>query len=257
MVDLTRTWPLGLGEKRWWMAFLAALVALALALTFDGQLSRWAQSWPEAIRGALVQITPYGESDWILYPSAALFAITAVVALFVRWKLMRTLLWQFAALYGFIFIGVGLPSLIAALVKRVIGRARPQYLDEVGTLGFRWNWLDWTYQSFPSGHATTAFALATVIGFISPRWFYPGVAMAALIALSRVSMGVHYPSDIVAGAILGLLGAYFTRWLFAKRGWMFASDRAGRTVTRPMSSLKRYLTLRRRRTVRAQLPNRP
>jgi undecaprenyl-diphosphatase len=232
-------------------------VALAIAVAFDRPLSAWAQSWPEAVRGALEQITPYGESDWILYPSAGLFVLTALVALFVRWKLMRTMLWQFAALYAFFFVGVGLPSLISTLVKRLIGRARPMHFDEVGTLRFNWNWLDWTYQSFPSGHATTAFALATVIGFISPRWFYPGLALAAVIGISRISMGVHYPSDVVAGAILGLLGAYLVRWIFAKRGWIFSIDPAGRIVTRPMSSLKRYLTLKRRGTVRAQLPDRP
>ena len=256
MVDLSRTWPLGLGEKRWWETVAGTVVLLAAALVFDRQISLWAQALPQPIRDALAEITPYGESDWILYPAAFLFIITVAVALLVRWRLMRTLLWQFAGLYAFIFVGVGLPSLISTLAKRFIGRGRPSHFDDTGLFGMHWNWTDWTYQSFPSGHATTAFALAAVVGFISARWFYPALALASVIGLSRVTEGVHYPSDVVAGALLGLAGAYAVRWFFAPRGWTFSQDRKGGIVMRPMSSLKRYLALKRRDTAARRELNR-
>jgi membrane-associated phospholipid phosphatase len=257
MTDLSRPWPFGLGEKRWWLTVLAVLVLLGVALLLDRQASVFAQGWPAPVRDALDQLTPYGESGWILFPAAGLYIITAAIALFVRWKLMRTMLWQFAALYAFIFVGVGLPSLFTTIVKRLIGRARPMHFDEVGLLSFKWNVADWTYQSFPSGHATTAFALAATVGFISERWFYPALALASAIALSRLTLGVHYPSDVLTGAVVGLVGAYAVRWWFAGRRWMFESAPNGQIRARPMSSLKRYLTLKRRGTVRAQLPNRP
>lgn len=257
MVDLSSRWPLGLNEARWWLPATVALAVLVLAFIFDRELSVWAQSWPESVRGALELITPYGESDWILIPAGVLLVITAVVAFFMRWKLMRTLLLQFCALYGFIFVGVGLPSLIATIVKRIIGRGRPQHFDQFGTLSFQPNWLDWTFQSFPSGHATTAFALAGVIGFVSPRWFYPALVFAAAIALSRVSLGVHYTSDVVAGAILGLLGACAARLFFARRRWMFETTADGGVVARPMSSLRRYLRLKRRGNAPVPQLNRP
>ena len=63
------------------------------------------------------------------------------------------------------------PSVFTLIVKRFVGRGRPMHYDQTGLFGFRLNWWDWSYQSFPSGHATTAFALAAVIGFVSPRWF--------------------------------------------------------------------------------------
>ncbi len=257
MVDLTRRWPLGLGEKRWWRALVAMLAILALAVAFDHPLMVWAQRWPESVRGAFEQLTRYGESDWILIPSAALFLLTAAIALFVRWKLMRTLLWQFAALYGFIFAGVGLPSLVATLAKRAIGRGRPMHFDQYGNLSFGPNWGDWTFQSFPSGHATTAFALATVIGFVSPRWFYPALVLAAGIGISRVALGVHYTSDVVGGAILGLLGAYLVRLIFAGRRWMFEMTPARTIRTRAMSSLRRYFALKRRGSAPVPQPDRP
>ena len=58
--------------------------------------------------------------------------------------------------------------------------------------------------SFPSGHAVVAFACATVISFAVPRLRWPLFALAALVAFSRVYVGVHYPGDIAAGAVIGV-----------------------------------------------------
>ncbi len=256
MNDLSKPWPLGIGTARWWLPIIALAVLEALALGVDHEVSLWAVALPDYIRDPLTQITPYGESGWILWPAGALYVITALVALFVRWKLMRTMLWQMAALYAFIFLGVGLPSLVSTIVKRLIGRGRPMHFDETGLWGFRWNVTDWTYQSFPSGHATTAFALAAVVGFVSPRWFYPGLALAAVIGLSRITEGVHYPSDVIAGAALGLIGAYLVRWQFAGSRWLF-QRRNGTIAARPLSSLRRYLTLKRRGSAPKPPTNQP
>ena len=58
--------------------------------------------------------------------------------------------------------------------------------------------------SFPSGHATVSFACATVLALAVPRHRRPLYALAALIAFSRVYVGVHYPFDVLAGAVLGV-----------------------------------------------------
>lgn len=257
MNRLTKPWPLGLDGPRWWIAVAGALALVVAALTVDRPLSVWAQSWPEPVRDMLAQITDYGESAWILVPAGGLFVLTAAVALLVRWKLMRTMLWQFCALYAFIFIGVGLPQLVTTLMKRAISRGRPETFAETGLFGFRPNWLDWTHQSFPSGHATVAFALATVLGLLAPRWFWPALVLAAAVGVSRVGLGAHYPSDVIAGAIMGMLGAYLVRWLFARRGWMFVAAPDGAITARPLASLRRYLTLKRRGSASAPPPDRP
>lgn len=57
--------------------------------------------------------------------------------------------------------------------------------------------------SFPSGHAASAFAFATGVGHVSPALAVPLRALAALVAYSRVHTGVHYPGDVVAGALIG------------------------------------------------------
>lgn len=62
------------------------------------------------------------------------------------------------------------------------------------------------YQSFPSGHAALSAAIVTSVGLTYPRWYVlgPGAAWAAGVSLSRVYLGVHYPSDVLVGAALGV-----------------------------------------------------
>ena len=60
-----------------------------------------------------------------------------------------------------------------------------------------------TTSSFPSGHASSSFASAVVLGHLVPPLRWPLLAVAAAIAFSRVYVGVHYPLDVLAGALLG------------------------------------------------------
>ena len=75
--------------------------------------------------------------------------------------------------------------------------------------------------SMPSGHAATAFAAAVAVGLVHPRVRWPLLFLAALVAVSRVWLGVHYLTDVIAGAALGTsVAAVFSLVL-------------GRLVTRP------------------------
>ncbi|MCK9458140.1 MAG: phosphatase PAP2 family protein [Proteobacteria bacterium] len=70
--------------------------------------------------------------------------------------------------------------------------------------------------SFPSGHAQTAFAAAVYLALLFPRGAALFLALAALVGLSRVALGVHYPSDVLAGAALGS-ALSIAAFLIAKR----------------------------------------
>jgi len=76
-------------------------------------------------------------------------------------------------------------------------------------------------KSFPSSHAVNNFAVATLFAFYYRRLRYGVYGWAALVALSRVFMGVHYPSDIVGGALIGTLLCYVIvySWTAACRRW--------------------------------------
>ena len=93
------------------------------------------------------------------------------------------------------------------------------------------------YASFPSGHATTAFAALVAIGAIFPQarallWIY-----AVLIALSRVVVTAHHPSDVIAGAVVGAVGACLVRNWFAARRLGFTVGRDGSVRAMPGPSL--------------------
>jgi undecaprenyl-diphosphatase len=89
----------------------------------------------------------------------------------------------------------GLGDLTSGALKAAIPRDRPH----VHALVSRPH-----THSFPSGHATTSFACATVLACAVPRLSVPFVLLAAAVAWSRVYVGVHYPLDVLAGTALGV-----------------------------------------------------
>ncbi|WP_052726292.1 phosphatase PAP2 family protein [Devosia epidermidihirudinis] len=241
MIDLSKIWPLGLGTRRWPLFCVGVLIGLLALSQIDVWASRGAIGWPEAWRAPFFWITDYGLSDWVLIPSLVLTIafLVALLALRGRGKLVAyeaTL--EAALLSAFFFLGVGAPGLLSNLLKRLIGRGRPVEFDTNGAFSFHSVLNDWTYQSFPSGHTTTAIALAFVIGFLWPRLFGLFLLIGVVVGISRVPVGMHYPTDVFGGFFVGMVGAYLVRYLFASRGWLF-EKRDGRIIRRGFPAIKR------------------
>jgi membrane-associated phospholipid phosphatase len=111
-----------------------------------------------------------------------------------------------AALTGDAKLGATALVVSAALTettKRLVGRVRPDSGPDSGDFTGP-GWKDNTFQSFPSGHTAGAFALATVLADRHPRqkWLY--YTLATGVAFARVRKSAHYPSDVLAGAGLGI-----------------------------------------------------
>jgi undecaprenyl-diphosphatase len=92
-------------------------------------------------------------------------------------------------------------GIVTPLLKRAFGRARP--IQNEGSHSF--HPLDKHFESFPSGHATNAFAFATAVAGHYDGWVVPTIVytIASGVAASRVNDHVHFPSDVVAGALIG------------------------------------------------------
>jgi membrane-associated phospholipid phosphatase len=238
MFDLTKPWPPGLNRETCFLFVLGIAVAVLVVSQIDVPASRDAIGWPAWARAPFFWITDYGLSDWVLIPSSVVFTAAVFAGHFLR-GIKRVACYEVSMLAGFIFVGVGLPGLVANLLKRLVGRGRPDMFDELGAFSFHNIFNNWTLQSFPSGHATTAVGVAFVVGFIVPRLFGWLLAVGILIGISRVVVGAHYPSDVFAGACLGLIGAYAVRNFFATRGWLFKRRADGCIVTRPLAAIRR------------------
>jgi membrane-associated phospholipid phosphatase len=91
-----------------------------------------------------------------------------------------------------------LADLETSVGKLLIARTRPHYDPAIPVP---------TSHSFPSGHAASSFAAATVIAVLAPRLRVPAFVLAAGIAFSRVYNGVHWPSDVLVGAAVGVVTA--------------------------------------------------
>jgi len=94
-------------------------------------------------------------------------------------------------------------GIVTPIIKDIAGRARPNTNE--GTWKFHPFSTDNPHNSFPSGHATNAFAAATAIAAHSDGWIVPTIAytLATGVAFSRVNDRAHFPSDVVAGALIG------------------------------------------------------
>ena len=71
--------------------------------------------------------------------------------------------------------------------------------------------------SFPSGHTSASFAAATALYAIDRRWGTAAYILAVLIGFSRLYLGVHFPTDVLAGAVIGILAAKAAQWILEKK----------------------------------------
>jgi undecaprenyl-diphosphatase len=127
-----------------------------------------------------------------------------------------------------VILAIEVASSVDGALKSAIGRARPFVGDPRvhPSIGLPHD------PSMPSGHAMNAFAGAVLLAAVVPRARWPLLGLAALIALSRVYLGVHFPSDVIAGAILGAgLGAA-AAWLL-RRGERVLARRTRQTGSDP------------------------
>jgi membrane-associated phospholipid phosphatase len=106
-------------------------------------------------------------------------------------------------------VSAGINSVLTVALKNTVNRDRPgvTYPTQLSPL------YPLTKHSFPSGHTSSAFNTATKLTMQYPKWYVavPSFTYAALMGYSRMHAGVHYPSDVAAGALLGAGSAFISK----------------------------------------------
>lgn len=199
-----------------WTAAAGALVLAPIAhLWLDRGVADWAFS-NRLVESQLLQwTTEIGESTWWLVPSAIVFALAALRK---RRNLAR---WAFA-----MFVAVAASGLLANAAKYLVGKTRPKVWFESGEFGFHPLTYGYEFNSMPSGHATTAGAVAIVLALAFPRVAPLILPLGVALALTRVAIHAHYLSDVLAGLALGASCALatFAAW---RRRWPSSVPIAG------------------------------
>jgi undecaprenyl-diphosphatase len=187
-----------------------ALAALLLSAAYiDLEATRWAR-WPglDPLRSAFEIISEFGRGLWYV------IALLALIPLLLRTGAQRP-----ARLATLMLIALFVTGVIVQLIKPLVGRQRPKSLYDDGIDGFDWITAWYESSSFPSGHTATIAVVAAVMWIAVPRWRDMWIACVALVGVSRVLDGAHYPSDVIAGAFIGAGTTFLVARALRSRPW--------------------------------------
>jgi membrane-associated phospholipid phosphatase len=220
------------------LATIGAVLVVALMFNLDAlEIQRMptrgsAGLWPVRI------LTDFGKSEFVLWLLGA-WLLAVAVAIPLLQGPSRSRLLALGTRLQFLFLAVLVPVLAGDLIKWMVGRGRPFVGGEANAFNFAHFSGTPAYASFPSGHAITSVALAFAVSAVWPQTRVAMIVYALLIAASRLVLLAHHPSDVVAGAVVGLAGAMLVRYWFAARRLGFAIGADGTIVPRTPRASKR------------------
>jgi len=180
---------------------LALIVAIILSIAFvDHPLAVWIdqhmQPWMRVVGGWLEEA---GKSHWVLGYS--------LIAVAVAWRSWRSVAHRHIAL----FTAVAASGILANILKVIVVRPRPPLFLSQGAVDPQWFTflIDWGWNSFPSGHATTGIAIAIAGAATWPRAAWLMWVLGFSIAVGRLIYNVHFLSDVLAGILLGAVVSWW------------------------------------------------
>lgn len=155
------------------------------------------------LKNFFIKITELGDSLWyfsiILLILTVSFVGKSLKTIGVKHYLLLRNFSIFSLAY-LLFVGI-----VTQVLKHIIGRPRPNHSDFKNGFDFNFFSTDASFHSFPSGHSSTIFAIVIIISLLVPRLKMFFIFFGFIVALSRVVVGAHYTTDIIAGSLLALI----------------------------------------------------
>ncbi len=218
-----------LARRTLWLTISVALLIGILMYAVDAPTIRLMPPRGSASLWLVRVVTDFGKSAYVLWVLLAILLAVAITLPGVRGR-ARGVLIGFGTHVQYIFLSVAVSALVGDVLKGIVGRGRPFVGGEANPFNF--SHLSWSeaYASFPSGHAMTSFAVAFAVSAIWPRLRLVMFSYAVIIVLSRLVLLAHHPSDVIGGALVGLIGAMAVRQWFAARRLGFTIRQSGEIV---------------------------
>ena len=200
-----------------WLTVIGAAVVVALMFGLDAtEISMMPKRGDPSLWPARI-LTEFGKDTYVLWCLLAAMIVAAMLGPLLQGT-PRTRVLRLGIHVQYLFLAVLLPVLSAEIIKRVVGRGRPFVGGHADPFNFApFTGTETAYFSFPSAHSVTAFALAFAVGAIWPWARLPVFVYAVAIGATRLVLLAHHPSDVVGGAVIGLIGAIVVRYHFAVR----------------------------------------
>lgn len=186
-------------------SFLVTVVLVVISYYYlDRPIAAYCHTLNQRITDIFQWITMLGLSTGYLICSFILF-------LLFRFYKRRQ---DFAKRSLFLFLSIALSGIIAIIVKNILARFRPKMFFDENLFGFDFFRIGYEYNSFPSGHAVTVFALATALSLIFSKYRFWFFCYALMVSISRVIINAHYFGDVIAGAYVGVLTVFLLSSFF-------------------------------------------
>jgi len=176
--------------------FVLSIVLITIEYNFfDESVAKWAFSHEyDFIHDSAKMLSNAADATYFLIISVLLF----LYFYFIKKNLF------IASRVKFFILSIVASGIVVNVVKFIFGRSRPYMLKNKDINTFDFFTTNYNYLSFPSGHTTTAFAIAMSLSLMFPRYALLFFLYAFIMAYSRVACYMHYISDVTAGAFVGV-----------------------------------------------------
>ncbi len=155
------------------------------------------------LKNFFIRTTELGDSLWYFLIIIFVFLLSFVG---IKTKMISSKIYLYLRNFCiFSFFYLLFVGLVTQILKHLIGRPRPNYTNFEDSAVFNFFSTDSSFHSFPSGHSSTIIALSIILSLLIPRLKIFFFTCAFVVALSRVVVGAHFVSDIIAGSLVAII----------------------------------------------------